>query len=148
MGIFNWFRGNNPAAEKAPRFFEFMQGAKRRQVDPLSTWLKLLEHPTLNLDHFLKDFQAGDHRAWVQGVAVAREVFGLPTASVENPGGATDQEAFATLVEFIVFALDQKKSIDTPQNLSRSAGLVFTGWTPPSDSGSISTPTASAPSAP
>lgn len=123
-------------------FFHYELNSRTLRADPLAAWIKLQEHPTFDLEKNLEGIDAKDHRSWVAAAALARELFILPEFNPETGEGATMQQAVDVYARFIKFVNDAKKKIDTPLNLSRSAGLVFSGpKSPPSnDSASTSTP--------
>lgn len=142
--MFVWLR--NKIRNRQRAIFRFWDGRYERGIDPISTHLAIIAHPTYNseTDPYLADLDTPEgHEAHAKMVRACQDVFGIPVFAEVNGKtvGLTNYECINLMVDFNQYLIALKKNINGQQigpDVTKSAPSE-SPTKPPADSGSTST---------
>ncbi len=140
MGWFDWW---NRRDER--HIFRFRDGETERAVDPLATWLRMIDHPTIDYGPVIQSHMREPMLADTleQIIKLARDTFELKPFT---QGGSTDSEAYETFAKFWAYLEGSKKNIERPLRRRHFSELLSSApSTTNSDSASSSTSSEHAP---
>lgn len=130
-------------SESERRIFRFNEGSRKRAVDPLSTYRKLISFPGLNLaadiravemlskmdlteapDPINLQIEADGMTSFNRVIAAARHAFGVTDFNEDDESGLTDEEVMDVFRDFMEFFLVVKKNTNTLPTSLKSTGLT------------------------